>query len=536
MIKKHWPIFLLLFVLILLTYGNSLNNAFLSDDLAEIVNNPNVGNLRFAIETRPFGLIRLLLYWSAFNTGGLNPFLFRLINIFFHTGSVFLIYLLLNHLYSKRLAFFVAVLFAVHPAISEAVVWISGGSYPQYTFFFLLSFLFYLLAAKRKLFYLLSSVFYLLSFMSHPQMPLALFLIFPLFEFVLGNLRKNWPKTIPFMLLSIIFVLSSLNSLPERENTLKFTHYQEGGIDNLLLLIPTALTSYFELIFFPKTLTLYHSELNFGPIQFIARAIISLLFLIGILISLKKNKFIFFWGSFFLIALSPTLTPFRLNWIVAERYLYLPILGILVILGLGFEKLTQSVKFRQAGYIIFTLIIILLSARTIARNIDWANQDNLWVAAGKTSPSSPTNHNNLGDYYGRHGDKQSALREFQTAIALKPNYGDAYHNLANTYTELGQPDKALENYQNAIKFNPNLWQSYQNIAAIYFSQKNYDQTIQNIQKAISVNPKNFNLRVNLGVVYLTIGEKDKAKEIFTAVLSLDPNNQLANQGLTEINK
>ena len=221
---------------------------------------------------------------------------------------------------------------------------------------------------------------------------------------------------------------------------------------------------------------------------------------------------------------------------MAERYLYLPILGILVIAGLGFEKLTRSIKFKQITYILFVAVLILLSVRTIIRNIDWKNEDNLWIATGKTSPSSPNTHNNLGDVYGRNGDKQAALKEFQRAIELKPNYGDAYHNLANTYAELGQPDKAVENYQNALKYNPGLWQSYQNIAAVYFGQKKYDLVVENMLKAIQVSPNNLNLRINLGVVYLTMGQKDKAKEIFTAVLSIDPTNQIANQGLTEANK
>ncbi|OGE19659.1 hypothetical protein A3J19_01955 [Candidatus Daviesbacteria bacterium RIFCSPLOWO2_02_FULL_41_8] len=547
MIKKNWPVFLFLVILIFLTYVNSFNNVFLSDDLAEIVNNPDIGRFNF-ISTHPFGFIRLILYWLAFHIGGLNPLIFRLINIFFHTGSVFLVFILLNKLYSKRLAIFVAAIFAVHPAISEAVVWISGGSYPQYAFFFLLSFLFYILSEKKKSFYrvsdklvyLLSSIFYLLAFMSHPQMPLALFLIFPLYELCFGpptgGLRKNWPRVIPFLLLSITYLLISLSALPERETALKSIHYQEGGVDNLLFLIPTAVSSYFELIFFPKILTLYHSELAFGPIGFIIRILVTLIFLAGVLFCFKKNKSIFFWGSFFLIALAPTLTPFRWNWIVAERYLYLPILGILVIAGLGFEKLTRSIKFKQITYILFVAVLILLSVRTIIRNIDWKNEDNLWIATGKTSPSSPNTHNNLGDVYGRNGDKQAALKEFQRAIELKPNYGDAYHNLANTYAELGQPDKAVENYQNALKYNPGLWQSYQNIAAVYFGQKKYDLVVENMLKAIQVSPNNLNLRINLGVVYLTMGQKDKAKEIFTAVLSIDPTNQIANQGLTEANK
>src|SRR3989344_2971665 len=179
-LKKYQFFLIILSLLILTVYGNSLNNAFLSDDLAEIVNNPNVGNLNFAITSRPFGFIRLILYFLAYHIGGLFPSFFRSINLFFHIGSAFLIFAIINYLYSKRVALMTATLFAIHPAISEAVVWISGGSYPQYTFFFLLSFLFYLLSKKNYKYYWASLISFLLSFMSHPQMPLSLFIIFPL--------------------------------------------------------------------------------------------------------------------------------------------------------------------------------------------------------------------------------------------------------------------------------------------------------------------------------------------------------------------
>lgn len=546
--KNHRLSLCLLLFLILITYGNSLNNAFLSDDLAEIVNNPNIGNLSYHITTHPFGFIRLIFYWLAFQIGGLNPILFRSINLFFHIGTVFLVYGLFNLLYSKRLAIIIASIFAVHPAISEPVVWISGGMYPQYTFFFLLSFILYLLSKENKKYYWSSVISYLFSYMSHPQMSLSLFLIFPLWEFCFGNLKKNWGKSIPYLILTIVFLLVTFSSLPERETTLQSVHYQQKGIDNLFVLIPVAITSYFELIFFPKTLTLYHSELTFGPVNFAIRASVTLIFLVALGFSFKKNKSVFFWLSLFLIALSPTLTPFRLNWVVAERYLYLPILGILAVIALEVDKLSKLFKYRGANYTFLLIVVALLAIRTITRNIDWKNEDNLWIATGKTSPSSPNTHNNLGDVYGRRGDKQRSLQEFQTAIALKPNYADAYHNAGNAYRDLGQFDKALEYYQKAAQLNPNLWQSYQNIAALYFesakqasnsaevAQQQYNLAKEFLQKAIAIFPNNLNLKNNLGVVYLVSGNKEKAKEIFSLVISADPQNQFARAGLSEASK
>lgn len=530
-------ILLILTLLVFITFANSLGNAFVSDDIAEIVQKTTIGDLGYIIRTYPLGIIRHLIYWTAYHIAGLTPFAFRITNILFHLGSTILVYLILFNIYkSRQLALFASSLFAIHPAIAEAFVWISGGIYTQYTFFFLLSLMLYIISSQSQKRYFAAVVFYLFSLMSHPVMPVGLFVIFPLYELCFGNFKKNWVRTLPFFFLSITYLLINLAAIPQREQTLQQVHYQEKGIDNPLVQIPVAISSYFELLFFPKTLTLYHSELSFSQISYATRAFVTIVFFGLILYGLKKNKSIFFWLSFFLIALSPTLTPFRFNWVVAERYIYLPSIGIFALIGLSLDKITSIRKYKNVIYSIFVIILIALSARSIIRNIDWKNEDNLWIATGKTSPSSPNTHNNLGDVYGRWGDKARSLQEFQTAIALKPDYADAYHNTGNVYRELGQLDKALEYYQKAANLSPILWQSYQNIAAIYFQQKQYDKTQEFMQKAIQINPKNINLRVNLGIVYLASGDKEKAKEIFNLVLSVDPQNQLAKQGLIEASK
>lgn len=530
-----WIYLVILAVLVLGVYANSLDNAFVSDDIAEIRDNPNIGNLS-TIATRPLGFIRLVFNWFVYHIAGLNPPAFRLINLALHLGSVFLLFRILIIIYSKRVAFFASILFAIHPGISEAVVWISGGIYPQFTFFYLLALLLYILAKDKKYLYWFSVSVFALTFMSHHAMPLALFLTFPLFEFAFGDLKKNWPKVIPYFLITIINLIYDVSGIQGRVSTLQSVHYQERGIDNIFILVPVAISSYFELIFWPKILTLYHSELAFGGVQFFFRASVTALYFIVLLISFVKSRQIFFWASFFLISLIPTLTPLRLNWVVAERYLYLPSVGIFVLIIIFLDRLAKISKLRLPLYLAFVAIVTLLSLRTVMRNIDWHNEDNLWIATGKTSPSSPNTHNNLGDVYGRWGDKQRALQEFQTAILLKPNYADAYHNLANTYVELNDQEKALENYKIATQFNPILWQSYQNIAAIYFTQKKYDLALENVQKAISINQKNLNLWNNLGIVYLTMGDKNKAKEVFSQVLAQDPKNQLAKQALMETSK
>lgn len=527
-------------------YLNALSNAFVSDDIAEIAKNPLISDPLASISTNPFGFIRLLLYWVAHSVGGLNPSYFRSINLLFHLLNICLVFTIINLiLNSKRVAFFAAALFAVHPVLVEPVTWISGGSYPQYSFFFLVSFLLYILSRHKPILYWFSVISFWLSFMSHPVMPASLILVFVLYEWIWRNFKKNWPKIIPFFLVVVIYAGLNLAALPEREATLQNVHYKEQGFDNPLVQIPTAITSYLELIFWPKDLTLYHSELLFTPSQFVFKVIIFILFLTGLALAYKKNRFIFFWLSFFLITLTPTLTPFRLNWVVAERYVYLGSVGIFTAVAYLIMWLDNKFGKKSLFFPLLVILIILLSARTITRNIDWKNEDNLWIATGKTSPSNPNTHNNLGDVYGRRGDKEAAIREFQTATQLKPNYADAYHNLANTYAEIGKFNEALENYQKAIEYNPRLWQSYQNMATIYFtlaqsdpakSQEYYPRAIDYLKQAQSLNPSNLHLRLGLGVVFLAMGQKDQAKAIFDEILKIDPQNQTALAGLREVGK
>jgi len=235
------------------------------------------------------------------------------------------------------------------------------------------------------------------------------------------------------------------------------------------------------------------------------------------------------------VSLAPVLTPFGVSWWLAERYVYLGTIGIFAVVAMGLEKLISHKKLRLLGITMLGLIIISLSARTIVRNRDWKSQDTLWLASAKTSPSSPQNHNNLGDLYSRHGDFEKAVDEFKKATELKPNYADAYHNLANTYQQMGKSDEALENYQEAIKINPNLWQSYQNSARIYFDRQQYSMVEAALKEALKINPQNLTIYSNLSITYLRTDQQDKAKKILQEALIIDPQNPKIIELLNQLN-
>jgi len=481
-------------LLVLAAYANSFGNGFVSDDIAGFAKNENVGKFSTVFASPLHFSLPGFFQFFAFHIGGMHPFTFRAINIFFHLGCVFLIYILLSLSMNKRIAVIAAALFAVHPILIESVAWISGSPYSISAFFFLLSFLFYLFSESDKKYFRYSILFFVLSIFASEK-AMALFLVFALYEFSFGSLKHNWKKVMPFFSIGIFLAILYVSKIGSRVSGVETMSYQQGGgMYNPLVQIPVAIGTYLKLIFWPAKLTLYQTEMAFTQGQYVAFVLILLAFLGAVVWSWRKNKNIFFWLVFFVITLLPTLTPFKISWIVAERYVYLGTLGIIVVVALLFDKLLKlNENAKMVGYFALVVIIATLSVRTIIRNKDWKSEDTLWIATAQVAPSGQQIHNNLGDVYARQGDMQRAIQEFKMAIEINPNYADAYHNLANTYQQMGQLDLAVENYQKALSINPNLWQSYQNLAAIYFNSGQYDLAEENIRKALEINPGDQNL-------------------------------------------
>ncbi len=531
---RNWKILLFFFVLIFTLYANSLNNEFVSDDVIGIQNNAKINSISYVF-LPPYSYLRQFLVFLTHKIFGLQPIFYRLPNLFFHFSSTVLVFLLTKHFFKKPIPFFTATIFAVHPLLVESVTWISAGQYVYLAFFLLASFFCYLNSQKenkkRLLFW--SLLFFILAILSSEKsvfFPGVLFF----YEIFFGNLKKNFRQLITFFVFDLLWIFWLLHLFGEKVYDLETNFYQTPRITNPFIQVPIAVAYYLKLIFWPMDLTLYHSELSFTQGEFAFRVFLFLVFLGVIVFFWKKEKKVSFFLLFFLLALSPTLLPLGVGWVVAERYAYLASLGIFVFMAFILQKIGRLFKNQKVAYVLLAIIVLAFSIRTIVRNNDWRNQDNLWLAAVRTSPNSHQNHNNLGDLYFRHGDHQKAIEEFKKAIELKPDYGDAYHNMANLYHQIGQDNLAEENYRKALSLNPRLWQSYQNLAAIYYSQNKFDLAQEFMLKTIEVNPNNSDLYANLAILYAALGEQEKARESLQKALLLNPNFERVKQLLEKL--
>ncbi len=420
----------------------------------------------------------------------------------------------------------------------ESVTWISGGIYSQAAFFAVLSLYLYLRGShqKKSRFYIYSAIVAFIAMTSSEKTIIFPFIIL-LYEFSFGNLKSAWRRITAFFGISLVWGIVLLGQVNSRLSYLQVTNGSASKFqfNNPFIQVPVALSKYLELFTWPDKLTLYQSEYAMGPLQFGIRATVTILFFVIIAISYKKNRPLFFWLSFFFITLLTTLNPFGLSWIVAERYSYLGSIGLYFGFATFFCWIIERTNLKILGYSILVIIILALSARTFVRNLEWHNEDTLWVSTARVSQADPKTHNNLGDVYARKGDLANAAKSFEKALALNPNYPDATHNLANIYRMQGKVDESINLYKRALELNPAIWQSHLNLAAIYFDRKEYALAKEHAIAADKIHPNNPQILGNLGLILLTDGDLAQARTYFERTLNQDPENQIALQGIASIN-
>jgi len=473
-VRKHKGKLIFLAVLVVFSYFNCLNNEFVSDDIFAIVNNPNLGDFGQVL-ANPFYFLRPLQYFIVFSLFGKSAFYFRLISLVSHLLTVWGVYALGGLLVSSWVGLTAAVLFAVHPLGVETVSWISAGGYVQMTAFAIWSLVFYLLAIgalnKGETFvkYYVWSVVSLLLALFSSERAVVIVGLMVLMSFCLGNLKKTWKYAILPVGLSLVWLWMSLRGAGVRTESLQVNYYNDTGSVNFLMQLPIAIGEYLKLFVWPVGLTLYHSDLAFNAWQFGLRVAVLLGFLGSVVWSFLKNKQVFFWLSWFLVCLSPTLLPFGLSWIVAERYVYMAMIGLCVVVAMGVEWILKQVQDDGGRDVVNFVLVLLVGAlmfRTILRNNDWRTADSLWFSAERYSTLSPQNHNNLGDAYGKRGMLELSRDHFLRAIELNPRYADAMHNLGSAYLQMGEIEKARESFLRALENNPNLWQSKRALESI----------------------------------------------------------------------
>jgi tetratricopeptide (TPR) repeat protein len=574
----------LLVIVPFLIYFNSFHNGFVFDDIPLIWENPgirslsNIPNLLWGgvgtggISYRP---LRFISYAVDYYFWGLNPVGYHLSNILFHIATTFLVFgvvfLLVGSYWCAILS---ALFFSLNPVQTDSVTYISGRRDILCALFYLAGFYFFLRYREiRKVRYLLLTFFsYILSLSSKEMgvtLPLLLF-IYDYFEVkskekgVWRSFKEVWSRYyflyLPVFLVGIWFTYYKLFiNYPSTRH-----EYYGGNLVTNFLTVGKILVYYLKLIFLPVVLNADYSynafplsQGLFEPATFTSLLILGMIFYL-IYRLLTGERVIAFGLLWFFIAVLPVCQIFPHHELLAEHYLYLPIVGISLGVGYVMGELIRGYKFKQVLIGCYLVVLILFGVRVFDRNRDWKDGLTLWSKTVSTAPQCARALDNLGVEYYNLERYREAIPYHERAIRLKPDYAIAYYNLGNAYNHSNLCDKAISAYQQSIRLKPDNIRAYNNLGVAYKNCKLYREAvlmyhkvlerepgnrsaINNMgvalnsinffkvalpwcEKAVALNHRDVMALQNLGVALSGLGDHERALSVLQSALALNPRN------------
>ncbi|TSK05007.1 MAG: tetratricopeptide repeat protein [Geobacter sp.] len=465
--RRLWLPFLVLAAATLLVYSVSFFNGFVLDDEMIIVNNPqtlslrNVPDVLFAPDlVKPYYRpLNRATYLFDYQIAGMDPAWYHGVNIVIHFGNALLLYLICRRLLSDRwAALAVGLLFAVHPANSEAVNWVSARNTLMALFFSLASLLAYLESRmKGKVLLVASPLLYFCGLLSKETglMMSAVFFVLTFFPLQEGEARLSWKDRIillsPYFVLTLVYFCMRFYSL----QGVVGTPVPASGLLERVAQNYHIIPQYLALLLYPADLTLFHKVPNgglFSPPWHLA-AMLFLTWLVWLALR-SRNRVALFSLVWFAINYAPisNVVPIPSDQIT-ERYLYMPAVGFFFGLGavLSWILTLATPRFAKAAVVV---ILVAASAVTMHRNLDWRNALSLFTSGVRNDPESPGAHYNLGTAYMENGDFAAARREWERTLALDARHGEAMMQMGTLAATSGDLRTAEAYYRAALEAPP----------------------------------------------------------------------------------
>ncbi|MBC7775867.1 MAG: tetratricopeptide repeat protein [Phycisphaerae bacterium] len=512
------------------------------DDDTYVVNNPAIQQINWENLKKIFSSFYLgnyqplsvLSYAIDFSIFKLKPSAYHIINLLFHIANIFLVFKLFKKMQmSNVVCYTVAILFAIHPTRVESIAWIAERKDVMYAMFYLLSIIYYLKFREEKnvKIYLASLGLFLCSALSK-SMAITLPVVLILIDIFLDrkfDFKKTFNK-IPFFVLSIVFGLLALYSQGHESNAYKIA--KDFSVFERVTLVFVAIGKYLVLIVAPFNL----SAIQYYPIEpgeaMPIWAYLSMAGVIGLLfLGFKNKKYRFEIGfglMFFFVSIGMVLqfVPFG-HAIIAERYTYLPYLGLFFILGVFIDQLLKNKNKATIVYFISTAFVLYLAAITYQRIAVWQNSITLFSDVVEKFPNTANAYWYRGNAYRDYKALDKAIKDYTKAIELSPTYDAAYFNRAYSLAAQEKHESALPDYDKSIELNPNYAPAYLNKANSLYVLKRYDEAIQFYQKTISVDTSYQAAYLGLADIFVVKNEPTKAKPIYEQYLIKNPSDARA---------
>ena len=503
------------------------------DDPDYVSNNPmirNISNLEMLLKTpiqgnyHPLTVLSLAINYSI---SGFDAWSYHLLNLLFHLCNCYLVFRLALILSRNNLtiAFTTSLLFGIHPMHVESVAWVSERKDVLYSLFFLaglISYTKYVDSGSKKQ-YGLTILLLVLSLLSKPAA-----VIFPVVLFCIDLLRNRkfnlglMAEKIPFFILAFAMGLLTFTAQKEK-GAIEATEIFD--LSTRMLMGFYGIMMYFVKLIFPVNLSPFYPYAPINeklPAVYYIAPFFSLLLIALVFYSLKRNRVIAFGILFYIANLLLVLQFMPVgSAIIAERYTYLPYIGIFYILGWLIDRYAKGNLLRS--YYFNIPIAIILAILTFKQCGIWFNSATLWDHAIKTQPSARA-YINRGLLYKEEKNYTAAIQFYDEAIKINVADHEAYANRGNVYFELNKLDLAAADYKKARQIKPDYVTANDNLGALFGMRRQYDSALVYFNNAVAINPRYANSYKNRALVYLELNRTEESATDFNKYLELIPND------------
>ncbi len=231
------------------------------------------------------------------------------------------------------------------------------------------------------------------------------------------------------------------------------------------------------------------------------------------------------WGIlfFFLMLLPVSNFLFAAGFLKAERILYIPSIGLILVIAALLIKLFELPKGKIPAIILASGMVIFFSGKTISRAADWKNNYTLSMATLKTSPNSPRFNNMMGLELKARKQGKEALFYFEKAVQSNPHHVPALVNLGLAYRNADRNQEAANILEKALRLNPNTLPTYVNLMSVYRSLDDNPKNLEIAKKALDRFPQSAPIVWNAANAYQLMGDMSKANELRARAKAIDPN-------------
>ena len=509
---------------------------------------------------------------------GFRPGWHHLINVLLHAANTALLFVALRSMTKGTWrSALVAALFALHPLHVESVAWIAERKDVSSTFFGFLALLAYTKYARAPAWnwklYFATSCFFALSLLSKPMwvtFPILLLLldVWPLRRIALGgqtNVTRSSSissivlEKLPLLVMSAI---SSVLTFKAQHASGAVSSVESWPLSQRLANAVVAYATYLVKTFWPARLSIIYPV----PDQVSSATIIaSLLVLLGITIGVcalfRHRPWLAVGWFWFLGTLVPVIGLVQVGaQSMADRYTYLPLIGIFIMIAWGLPAIVRSRNSRHRMAISTAIVALALTALatvTFVQASVWQNTITLCEHALKATSNNYMVHNLLAGALREKGDLAGAQDQVNKSLQLRSNYPESHYTLGTIFlqqkdfakaqqqfriatqtkaqdagtwnalgivtAQLGQLDEAVADYNRALALNPNYAFAYSNLGAVLVVQEKYDEAIEMCEKALRLKPDHADTHAALGAALWNRNRIDESIRHSRRAIELKPD-------------